>query len=432
MSRDVATSGVTPRILFISRSLATPNFHGGCVYADAVLRFLHSQGGEILYVWLTDLLSRERPFLRKPQLGGHVSKLFLPRAVSRGEWIWSRNPLTWLGLPGYLLGKIRAKLGFKTASLAKSKSPEANARASHEEIALVSRLVRREAPDVILIDGTEIADLLRGFQGKTSPLKLILTHNVVHQRVISYQQHRIPLDFMALTRDEETRLLEQGDVIIAIQHSEANEFRSMVPEKGVVVTPMPAIPQPLPTTNQIPGRCLFVGGATQHNIDGLRWLLDEVWPLVVKEVPQASLSVCGGVGESFKDAILNVNFHGGVPDLTSYYEQASIALVPLRTGTGLKIKLVEAMRFGRAVVSTSIGVEGFRDLESGAVFPVTDAASAFATRMVDLLQKSALREKSVEAQDRWIVRNLGAGQAFGPLWEAIQGAPAATQSLATV
>jgi hypothetical protein len=90
------------------------------------------------------------------------------------------------------------------------------------------------------------------------------------------------------------------------------------------------------------------------------------------------------------------------------------------------------MRFGRAVVSTSIGVEGFRELESGAVFPVTNSAAEFATRMVDLLQKAAVRGQSVEAQDSWIVRNLGAKQAFGPLWEAIQGTPASRQSLAAV
>jgi len=282
-------------------------------------------------------------------------------------------------------------------------------------------LVKREAPDAVLIDNTELANILEtnGPNPINAPLKLVLTHNLIHRRVTAYQSTGTALDFYPLSRGQETLLLENADIVVAIQRTEAAEFRAMLPHKQIVEAPMPATLMPLPAERQRAGRCLFVGGATQHNIDGLRWFLDEVWPLLLNTVPEATLAVGGTVGDHFNDLYPRCKFHGSVKDVIPLYEEAAVCVVPLRTGSGLKIKLVEAMAYCRAVVSTSVGAEGFSDFENGALFPVADSSSDFARRIADLLTNDILRQQCVAAQTAWILRNLTADDAFGPLWQAI-------------
>ena len=410
------------KVLFVSRLLAMPDHHGGCVYADAVLRHLHERGCEILYVWLADPLSPTKPFMRMPQLGSHISRFFVPNAIVIGRWMWCCRSSAWLCLPSYLLRKGMAKLRKKHVEPDPNHQAGAATEPTAAEVAFLQGLLESEAPDAVFVDMTEIANVLNGGSvGKTTPpLKLVLTHNVIHQRVAAYRKNRIALDFLPLTREQETVLLGKADVIVAIQHTEAAEFRAMMPQKKVVVVSMPATPHILPASAQVEGRCMFVGGATAHNVDGLIWLLEKIWPSVRRNIPNATLVICGAVGGFVKRPHPGVNILGNVPKLDQLYAEASVCLVPLRTGSGLKIKLIEAMRFGRAAVATAAGVEGFSDLEQGSVLPVTDSAEDFAARIVALLTDATLRETSVARQTAWITENLSADSAIGPLWEIIR------------
>ncbi|MEA3213379.1 MAG: succinoglycan biosynthesis protein ExoO [Chthoniobacter sp.] len=406
------------RVLFVSRSLVGPQYHGGCVYPDAILQFLAGRGCEISYLWLAEPLSGERPIMKAPRPGGYVKTLHVPGAINTGGWLVSRRLSDWLSVAGYLGRKLQQKLGLLVAAPA---AEERGALATPAEARFVRDVVEEMKPDAVIVDFAETADVLAWGELSVQPLKLVLTHNVVHERVAAYRQRGMPLDFLPMTREQETRLLAHTDVVVAIQDAEAAELREMLPQTRIVVAPMPAQPRPLPTSRQVEGRCFFVGGATQHNIDGLRWFLEEVWPKILGEVPGASLTVCGTVGASFPGSHPRCHFHGSVADLASYYEEAMLAIVPLRAGSGLKIKLIEAMTFSRSIVSTGVGVEGLAELQAGRVMPVADDACGFASAVSSLLKDRDRREQVAARQTDWIRVHLGPDQALGELLQVIAG-----------
>jgi glycosyltransferase involved in cell wall biosynthesis len=141
---------------------------------------------------------------------------------------------------------------------------------------------------------------------------------------------------------------------------------------------------------------LFVGSNTAPNTDGLRWFFDEVWPAIRAAEPGTELQIAGTVWVAFSSAPEGARFLGRVPDLDPFYREATVVVSPLRAGSGLKIKLVEALGQGKAVVATSTTLQGVEDMAGPAVIRA-DEAIDFANSVLRLLRDGALRARYAEA-----------------------------------
>jgi glycosyltransferase involved in cell wall biosynthesis len=122
------------------------------------------------------------------------------------------------------------------------------------------------------------------------------------------------------------------------------------------------------------------------NQDGIRWYLDEVHPLLRGRV-EAPLVVVGRNPPSWlsEDHLPpDVEVTGSVPDVRPYLERAGVFVVPLRAGGGSRLKILEALAAGRAVVSTTVGAEGL-DLEDGKHLVLADTPEIFAAAVEGLL-----------------------------------------------
>ena len=133
------------------------------------------------------------------------------------------------------------------------------------------------------------------------------------------------------------------------------------------------------------------------NIDGIEFLMDEVWPLVISEYPDASLDIVGrdppkGLVQKARVKNLNWHFTGFVDDVREYAHGAAVYVIPLRVGGGTRLKVYEAMAMGAPVVSTSIGVEGL-PVVSGKHFLAADSAAEFAGAVISLLRDQSLRRE---------------------------------------
>jgi succinoglycan biosynthesis protein ExoO len=184
-------------------------------------------------------------------------------------------------------------------------------------------------------------------------------------------------------------LLGKADAVVAIQADEAAIVRSCLPNRQVIVAPIAITPVEAPQ----PGRdrsLLFVGSNTAPNIFGLRWFLEAIWPTVRSGVPDAVLLVAGSVCGAVRPAPDGVRLLGSVRDLAALYEQAAVVISPLQAGSGLKIKLIEALARGKAVVATSVTLQGVEAAVSGAV-AVADDPAAFAAAVIGLLSDEDLR-----------------------------------------
>ncbi|HWG38823.1 MAG TPA: glycosyltransferase [Terriglobales bacterium] len=178
------------------------------------------------------------------------------------------------------------------------------------------------------------------------------------------------------------------------------------PGATVVVAPniapniAPIISPELPDTGDsvVPerdGGILFQGALDWlPNRDAVEYLLAEIWPRVRARHPMARLKI---LGRNPPAAFLarhrhhpGVEFTGSVPDTAPYLAEAAISVVPLRIGSGTRLKILEAAAMGKAVVSTTLGAEGLKFL-NGEEILLADAPDAFAASISALLASARLR-----------------------------------------
>jgi len=147
------------------------------------------------------------------------------------------------------------------------------------------------------------------------------------------------------------------------------------------------------------------------NRDALHYFCTEIWPLVIEEVPKAELFVTGEARRA-PDSVLKapgVVLTGHLPEVRTLLRSARVSVVPLRTGAGTRLKILEAMAAGTPVVSSSVGAEGLA-VTDGENILLADSPRLFAERVVQLLRSDELRSRVaragrglVEAKYDWTV-----------------------------
>lgn len=133
------------------------------------------------------------------------------------------------------------------------------------------------------------------------------------------------------------------------------------------------------------------------NEKGMYWFIENVFPLVHKELPRARFVIAGKNGEKVQEYIQSrdnrsVKYSGYVENLKKLYEQTSLFVVPIQMGGGVRIKLLEALSAGIPVVSSSIGAEGI-DVKTGRELLIADTVKDFASSVIRLLQDQKLASK---------------------------------------
>ena len=134
---------------------------------------------------------------------------------------------------------------------------------------------------------------------------------------------------------------------------------------------------------------LFCGSLDYYpNEEGLLWFYKNVFPLIKNALPHIKLSLVGSVRLNENCRLLEndptVYFAGRVEDVQPYYYRASVCIAPLLSGSGTRLKILEAMSFGNPVVSTTIGAEGINYMDNKHLL-VADDAAVFANKIISLL-----------------------------------------------
>jgi len=190
-------------------------------------------------------------------------------------------------------------------------------------------------------------------------LKIVDTIDVFstkYEKVVKYGIE----DSLAISPAEEAELLNRADLLIAIQAAEADELRKLAPKKQIISVPvdfplLEQVPPPPPATRPV---ILLVASGNAMNVKGLKDFLRFAWPLVRDALPEAEFHVIGSVGKAVETAPPGVQILGHAEDLAAVYAGARVIINPAITGTGLKIKTVEALCHLRPIVVWPSGVDG--------------------------------------------------------------------------
>lgn len=128
-----------------------------------------------------------------------------------------------------------------------------------------------------------------------------------------------------------------------------------------------------------------------QNADGMSWFLKNVWPAILSQVPSTRLRIAGGMPQNLMRAwggLPNVDALGFVEDLRPEYEGAALALAPITWGGGTKVKVLEALAYGRVPAGPEHAFDGLLDAELlRSVAIVENDASTLATEIVNMLRQ---------------------------------------------
>jgi glycosyltransferase involved in cell wall biosynthesis len=275
----------------------------------------------------------------------------------------------------------------------------------------LERLLGANKYDVIQIEGIEMANAWLTAasvrqSNHPSPISLFDDHNAewtlqktayetdrqkpnrMHGALYSWVQYN------KLKRFERAVCLA-ADAVVAVSNQDAQAIASLdmriqpivipngvdceyyVPSEGVCAKPLAEL------------ALVFTGKMDfRPNIDAAVWFADEILPLVQKDIPLAHVSFVGQKPSSAVSALAartGVEVTGFVPDTRPFIADAAVYVVPLRMGSGTRLKVLEAMGMGKAIVSTSFGVAGI-DCGDGREVLVRDNAADFAHAVVSLLR----------------------------------------------
>jgi glycosyltransferase involved in cell wall biosynthesis len=254
-------------------------------------------------------------------------------------------------------------------------------------------------PDVVLVDFPHAAVLL---PDRIEPASVIFTHNVEaeiferHAAIARRLMRPVWRSQSLKMRRFEGEALRRFDSVIAVSKRDGKALTELyqlptveVIDTGVdlefyAMSPRPAL---APADS---GTIVFTGAMDwRANIDGIEYLMDEVWPLVLAKRPRVNAVIVGrnpppDLVAKAKDRGLAWEFTGFVNDIRAYVRHSHVYVIPLRVGSGTRIKAFEAMAMGRPVVSTTIGVEGL-DVTPETHYLAADTAADFAAGILRLL-----------------------------------------------
>ena len=232
---------------------------------------------------------------------------------------------------------------------------------------------------------------------------LFFAHNVEYQilqRLAAMQEQPLRRLLLALEwrkmRAYEARVCREARLTIAVSPQDRALLQARAPGARVQDVPTGVdIEYFRPNgTPERPVELVFTGSMDWHpNEDAIRHFIDDILPVVRREVPAVTLTVVGrNPSEELRRAATQagVKVTGTVRDVRPYIDAAAVYVVPLRIGVGTRLKVFEALSMGKAVVSTGVGVEGL-PLAAGQHYLKADSPEAFASAVVTLLRDPSRR-----------------------------------------
>lgn len=244
----------------------------------------------------------------------------------------------------------------------------------------LAKLNRKIKFDVVIVEYVFLSKALESFGENV--LKVIDTHDRFGGLYKLYEKHGYKFGGIYLSPTEEAKGLNRADIIIAIQDKEKGFFSKITNKKIVTIG------HTIPLYNQmqrksIGKKILFVGANIPPNKDGINYFIREIFPEIRSEFPDTQLMLAGAICGSVKDCEGIIKL-GEVKDIKMAYSMIDLVINPVKFGSGLKIKSIEALSYAKPLITTSHGAIGLED-GAGEAFLVADTTTDFTQAVVGVL-----------------------------------------------
>lgn len=295
-------------------------------------------------------------------------------------------------------------------------------KAFEEEIV---RRLKAHAFDLVQLEGVFLATYIPLIRRHSGAKIVIRAHNLEHQiweRHLANEPNFLKKQYLTLQnkrlRRFELDAFASADAIVTITDEDKKNIQKLVPQKalytcltGINLNAYQKVERPVEPDTLFH----FASMDWMPNEEAVSWLMEHVWPGVVKSLPDSKLVLAGkNMPEKFRRlANKNLEVIEHVSSSPEFYSTYDIMLVPLWSGSGLRIKLVEGLAYGKAIITTSIGAEGI-PYTNHKNMVVADSAASFTEAIVSLLKDQAQKQRLQQqaralAEQHFDYKQIGAG-----------------------
>jgi glycosyltransferase involved in cell wall biosynthesis len=392
-------------------------------------------------------LAHKMPY--PPNDGGTIATLSMAKAIAR-----LGNRVTMLAMNTYkhnfnvkdLPKDLTQLIEFHTVSVdTKIKPPELlinllfsrlpyNAKrfiSLNYEHALIE-LLKNNKFDIVQLEGLYlypyIPTIRKYFKGKIA----FRAHNIEHEiwrRSLNNQSSGLKKWYLKLLtrrmKKFEINSLNKFDILVPITERDGHVFEFLGNKAPKCVAPVgiDIDKYEYSLNNEIKPELAFIGSLDwMPNQEGIKWFLDKVWPLILKSRPDTKFHIAGrNAPKNYELDVRrqNVVFHGEVDNAMKYLSEYNYMVVPLLSGSGMRVKIVEGMATGRVVFTTSIGVEGI-DAQNGEHIFIEDQPDRLAHTINKVLSDSTATKNTSRKAREYIESEFGNEQIANKLIQFYQ------------
>jgi len=269
----------------------------------------------------------------------------------------------------------------------------------------LDRVLRAERFDLVNLEFSFLGEcnLRQAPRNERLPRLVVASHNIDYDLARQYARdgrslaHRLyaGVNWRKLRR-EELGTYRDADGVYLCSAEDERRLLDEIPGARTAVIPNAAdvdYYKPRPTDPPPGGRTVLFFGLLSYapNVDGVMHFVQKIWPRVVEAHPEARFKIIGARPPRSLQLLAGprVELTGFVPDLRPHLAAAAAVVVPLRLGGGTRLKVVEAMAMGKAIVSTALGSEGIEAIR-GRDLLIEDQPEAFADALNRLLDDPEL------------------------------------------
>ena len=282
--------------------------------------------------------------------------------------------------------------------------------------ARVRTLARTWRPDIVqleyhvmgqylsALDGYQAARVLTEYEPGAKAAHDLWQSDRGFARVIRY------LDMLAWERFERT-IIRQVDAVVVFTERDRQALAQFAQKTPIVTIPFGTVlpEQPLNLPGNQPFSLLFVGNFKHPpNVDAAVRLSSTIFPQVQARFPGLVLHIVGDQPTARIRQMANKNIvvTGRVPDVTPYLNRAALVVTPLHLGGGMRVKVLEAVAAGKAVIASPLAIEGL-DLVDGEHVVLAESDQQFSDAIVQLLADPERRALLAARARAWACANLG-------------------------
>ena len=264
-------------------------------------------------------------------------------------------------------------------------------------------VLEKELFDVVQLEMLYMTPYVDTIREHSKAMIVLRAHNVEHKiweriaKETRFFAKRWFINHLAKTLKEyELSALETVDGIAAITRKDAAFFRKYC-SKPIIDIPYGVYPEEFTPKYEIEGKPKFYHIGSMNwmpNEEGIRWFIDEVLPKTVEKVYDFVYHLAGrNMPEWLKEMKdPHVDVVGEVPDAKEFVANHDVAIVPLLSGSGIRIKIIESMAMGKTVITTRVGAEGILyDEEVNLIIAENKAKMVEAIRSIDENPEIAVR-----------------------------------------